>query len=79
MLPGFAFGIRRTSRLMAKVTGRSQSPSRKSAWASLGLAEAKTSAGAPRSICSCSVFDPPKLYRGLLLSAGKTLVTEVAA
>ena len=61
MLPGFEFGISSTSRLMAKVTGRVQRPSLNSVWASVGLADAKTSAGAPRSICSCSVFEPPKL------------------
>ena len=64
---------------MAKVTGRVHSPLRNSAWASVGLAAAKTSAGAPRSICACSVLEPPKLYFGPLLSAGKTLVRDVAA
>jgi hypothetical protein len=46
---------------VANVTGRVQSPSLKSACASEGSADAKTSAGAPRSICSWSVFEPPKL------------------
>jgi hypothetical protein len=36
--------------LIAKVTGRVQRPSWKSLPASTGLADAKTSAGAPRSI-----------------------------
>src|SRR3954469_9160664 len=79
MAPGFDFGIRSTSRLMAKVTGRVQRPSRKRAWASLALADANTSAGGPRSICVCSAFDARKLWVGTLLSAGKTLVSDVAA
>ena len=61
MLPGLELGISSTSRLMAKVTGRVQRPSLNSVCASVGLADAKTSAGAPRSICSWSVFEPPKL------------------
>ncbi len=62
MLPGLPFGTNSTTVLVAKVTGRVQSPSWKSACASSGAAEANTSAGAPCSICSCSSFEPEKLY-----------------
>ena len=47
--------------LVANVTGRVQRPARNSACASVGLAEANTSAGAPRSICACSWLEPAKL------------------
>ena len=49
---------------VANVTGRVQRPSLNSACASFGLAAAKTSAGAPFSICVCSWFEPAKLYVG---------------
>jgi hypothetical protein len=64
-LPGLLFGTIRTSLFVANVTGRVQPPCLNSACASCGLADAKTSAGAPRSICSCSWLEPAKLYVGL--------------
>ena len=77
--PGLPFGTMITSLLVANVTGREQSPSLNSARASSGLAEAKTSAGPPRSIWACSVLEPPKLYDGEPVIAGKASRSDDAA
>lgn len=77
--PGLAFGTISTSLFVANVTGRSQWPPLKSACASCGLADAKTSAGAPRSICVCSVLEPRKLYVGDVSTCVKTSRSEDAA
>ena len=61
MPAGLSAGTSITTMLVANVTGRVQRPARNSAWASVGLAEANTSAGAPRSICVCSWLEPAKL------------------
>ena len=62
--PGCDAGTSSTTTLVANVTGRVQRPARNSACASFGLAEANTSAGAPRSICVWSWLEPAKLYVG---------------
>jgi hypothetical protein len=59
--PGLPLGTISTSLLVANVTGREHRPSLNSARASFGLADANTSAGAPRSIWACSMFEPAKL------------------
>ena len=53
-----------TSLFVANVTGRSHLPPLKRACGSAVLADAKTSAGAPRSICVCSTLEPRKLNVG---------------
>jgi hypothetical protein len=63
---------------VANVTGRAHLPSRNSAAGSAGLAEANRSAGAPRSIWSCSWLEPAKLYVGDLSIRGNAAVRDAA-
>src|SRR5881398_2483736 len=58
MCAGFRAGTSSTSVFVANVTGRVQRPSRKSACGSAALAEAKTSAVAPRWISRCRMLEP---------------------
>ncbi len=67
-----------TSTFVANVTGREHLPSRNSAAGSAGLADAKRSAGAPRSICSWSWFEPAKLYFGAPSMTGNAELSDAA-
>ena len=64
---------------MANATGRVQRPASYRASASFGLAEANTSAGAPRSICVWSWFEPAKLYLAPGSICGKASRSDAAA
>src|SRR3954451_3264534 len=75
---GLLLGVMSTRMFVAKVTGREHRPSRNSACGSAGLAEAKRSAGAPRSIWSWSWFEPAKLYFGDLSMTGNAELSEAA-
>src|SRR5438874_4233058 len=79
MPAGFAFGTTITTMLRVKTTGLEQSPFAWSWFGSFMSAEAKTSAGAPCSICAASVFEPPKEYLGAASILGKTSVSDAAA
>src|SRR5437868_8371673 len=79
MPAGFAFGTTITTMLRVKTTGLEHSPFARSWFGSFMSAEAKTSAGAPCSICAASVFEPPKEYLGAASILGKTSVSDAAA
>ena len=68
-----------TSLFVANVTGRWQLPLLNSPCASCGLAEAKTSAGAPFWICSWSWLEPAKLNVGAASIWVNTSRSEAAA
>src|SRR5579875_1199408 len=79
MWAGLAVGTMSTRVFVANSTGLATRPWAKSCCACLGLAEAKTSAGAPCSMSVSKAPEPPKVYLAAGSICGKALVSEAAA